>query len=469
MAGRRKAGEGSIIQRRDGRWEGRVVVGYDEKNLPKTKNVLAKTKRECEEKLETLKESLGKRTDRVSSDMPFGDWIDRWYHIFCQPSLRDNTRGAYENHIYKHVIPALGNTPLNKLTQTVLEDFYAELKNGGRLIRREMYGDGLSDRSVRACHACIRAALEKAVELKLISISPAQECRLPHKKGREARVLSPAEMQRLLIQAQAEGFYELFLLDLSTGLRRGELLGLRREDVNFDTGALTIRRQVRFVKGQLQITPPKTDAAHRTILLPPPLIEVLREYKCSVDSVWLFPSPVKTEDVPRDPTAVRKRLSQILDRAGCKHVRFHDLRHTFATMSLGYGMDIKTLAATLGHASAETTLNIYSHVTDEMCRSAAEKIDRAMGGPNADTACVAPVSPQKKPFVAQPGKIRRRGTGCVSRISDTTWEGRYSPRLPDGKRDQHVIYAHSEEECERLLAEMIREVKEQSAVQKLGC
>ena len=125
MAGRRKSGEGSIIQRRDGRWEGRVVVGYDEKNLPKTKNVLAKTKRECEEKLETLKESLGKRTDRVSSDMFFGDWIDHWYRIFCQPSLRENTRGAYENHIYKHVIPALGNKPLNKLTQTELEDFYA--------------------------------------------------------------------------------------------------------------------------------------------------------------------------------------------------------------------------------------------------------------------------------------------------------------------------------------------------------
>ena len=132
-------------------------------------------------------------------------------------------------------------------------------------------------------------------------------------------------------------------------------------------------------------------------------------------------------------------------------------------------MDIKTLASTLGHASAETTLNIYSHVTDEMRRSAAEKIDRAMGGPDADAACVAPVSPQKKPFTAKPGKIRRRGTGCVSRISDTTWEGRYSPRLPDGKRDQHVIYAHSEEECERLLAEMIREVKEQRTAQKLGC
>ncbi len=196
-----------------------------------------------------------------------------------------------------------------------------------------MYGDGLSDRSVRACHACIRAALEKAVELKLIPISPAKDCRLPHKREREARVLSPTEMQRLLIQAKAEGLYELFLLDLSTGLRRGELLGLRWEDVNFDTGALTIRRQVRFVKGELKISPPKTDAANRTVLLPPPLIEVLREYKCSVDSTWLFPSPVKTEDVPRDPTAVRKRLSQILERAGCKHVRFHDLRHQNVKLS----------------------------------------------------------------------------------------------------------------------------------------
>ncbi len=137
-------------------------------------------------------------------------------------------------------------------------------------------------------------------------------------------------------------------------------------------------------------------------------------------------------------------------------------------MALRYGMDVKTLASTLGHASAETTLDTYSHVTEEMRRQAAAKIERAMGAPDTGEADAAPEKPPKETFEPYKGKIRRRGTGCVSRISDTTWEGRYSPRLPDGSRDQHVIYAHSEEECERLLAEMIREVKEQRATQNLG-
>ncbi len=140
-------------------------------------------------------------------------------------------------------------------------------------------------------------------------------------------------------------------------------------------------------------------------------------------------------------------------------------------MALEYGMDVKTLQEVLGHASVDVTLDTYSHVTGEMQRLAAEKIGRTIG---KDTVAKAtktetkPHEPLKVSFTPYRGRIRRRGTGCVSRISDTTWEGRYSPRLPDGKRDQHVIYAHSEEECERLLTEMIRVVKEQRAAQKMG-
>ena len=131
-------------------------------------------------------------------------------------------------------------------------------------------------------------------------------------------------------------------------------------------------------------------------------------------------------------------------------------------------MDVKTLAVTIGHASAETTLNVYAHVTEEMKANAAQAIDRTLGNGTDSTDDDNPAAAEPLRFEPYKGKIRRRGTGCVSQISDTTWEGRYSPRLPDGKRDQHVVYAHSEEECERLLAEMIREVKEKRAAQELG-
>ena len=475
MAKRRKSGEGMIRQRKDGRWEGRVVVGYDEKNLPITKNVTAKTKHECVAKLDVLKESLGKSMEKISADMPFGEWMSFWYQTYSKPGLRPSTQEGYENHIYKHIIPALGKIPLNKLTQSDFELFYAQLKKGGRISRAEIYGEGLSDRTVRACHGCCYTALARAVADKLIRTNPADGCKLPPKKGREMEILTPEEMQRLLIQAKEEGFYEMFLLDLATGMRRGELLALQWDDVNFTTGEVKISRQVQSVKGKLLISQPKTKTSVRSIILPPALLEVLREYRQSVNSRWLFPSPVK-EDVPRDPTSCRKRLSKILEHAGCKHVRFHDLRHTFATHAIQYGMDVKTLAVTIGHASVETTLNIYSHVTDEMQKNAAQKIDQTIGAVTGVRAsCEADASGEEQrnskeqlaSFEPYKGVRRKPGTGCISQISETTWEGRYSPRV-NGKKITRNVYAHSLEECEVKLAEMIREMKEEITVQKSG-
>ena len=191
------------------------------------------------------------------------------------------------------------------------------------------------------------------------------------------KVLTPEEIQRLLIQAREDGCYELLLLELSTGLRRGEICALQWNDLNLKTGALQVERQVHRVRGKLVVSPPKTTAGRRTVLLPPPVLNVLKSYRTTSISRWMFPSPVK-EDSPMDPAAVRKRLSTVLKRASCKRLRFHDLRHTFATASLEHGMDVKTLSTIIGHVSSSTTLNIYAHVTDEMQRTAAAKIDRGI-------------------------------------------------------------------------------------------
>ena len=120
MAKRRKKGGGTVYRRKDGRWEGRYVVGYDEKGLPVTKNVLAKTKFECEKKLGELQAGVSEQScpEGLSSDMPFGEWIDHWYRTYCRPALRSSTREAYENHIYKHIIPKTGDIPLDKLKES---------------------------------------------------------------------------------------------------------------------------------------------------------------------------------------------------------------------------------------------------------------------------------------------------------------------------------------------------------------
>ena len=267
---------GSVHLRKDGRWEGRFVVGYDARGYPRTKNCLARTKKECLEKLKALRascETPEKKERPMGSGMTFGEWMDFWYRNYCRPGLRPNTQGAYEAMIYKHILPALGQIPLGKLSQLDLQQFYAQIKTSGRLTRQELYGPGLSDRTVRSCHANCRAALDKAMEEGLITANPADGCRLPPKKDREMQVLNREELQRLLIQAKAEGCYELFLLELSTGLRRGELLALQWEDLNQETGELRVERQVTRTGGQLVISAPKTKASVRTLVLPPPMVE----------------------------------------------------------------------------------------------------------------------------------------------------------------------------------------------------
>ena len=167
-----------------------------------------------------------------------------------------------------------------------------------------------------------------------------------------------------------------------------------------------------------------------------------------------------------DPAAVRKRLSTVLKRAACKRLRFHDLRHTFATASLEHGMDVKTLSTIIGHVSSSTTLNIYAHVTDEMQRTAAAKIDMGFGkaAPSAEQE-ILPSKPAPSTFQPYKGQRRKPGTGCVSQINDHLWEGRYSP-IVDGKRMARNIYTPTEEECEEKLAALIREMKQEIAAIK---
>ena len=466
MAKRRKHGDGSVRLRKDGRWEGRVVIGYDEKGLPKTKNVLAKTKTECVAKLKALRERLETPAPEVpKAGLSLGAWLDHWYQDYKKASLRPNTQMSYERRIYQHIIPALGNVYLDKLTTGDIQQFYAHLKQSGRLLRRELYGEGLSDQTVRGIHTTLHAALDKAVEEKLIFRNPADNCKLPPAKSREMKVLAPEEIQRLLIQAKEDGYYELLLLELATGLRRGEILALQWGDLNFRTGALRVERQVHRIKGELVVSPPKTKAGNRTVLLPAPVLNVFKAYKKTIHSRWMFPSPVK-EDSPMDPAAVRKRLQTVLERAECRRLRFHDLRHTFATASLEHGMDVKTLSTIIGHVSSATTLNTYTHITDAMRQSAADKIDRGIG--KAEPREQRERAPQKLPpssFQAHKGQRRKPGTGCVSRINDHLWEGRYSP-VVNGRRMARNVYAKTEAECEAKLAALIREMKAEIAATK---
>ena len=328
MGRKRKNGEGTVRLRKDGRWEGRVVIGYDDKGLPKTKNVLAKTKSECVEKLKTLKDTLAPPAPpRTRADMPFGDWMEHWYETYSKPAARPGTRRIYEGYLRLYIRPELGHIPLNRLTAKDMQQFFVWLKTEGRADQSD--GEtGLADSQLRNIHSLCRRVLEQAVSENLIPRNPASGCKLPPARKGEMNVLSRESMQKLLIQAKEEKYYELFLLEFATGLRLGELTALQWEDLNLTTGELRISKQAVVIGSELVITEPKTKAAVRTLLLPPKVLEVFREYRKRNVSRWLFPSP-KKEDSPLLPSVVRQRLHRLLDHAGCERVRFHDLRHPY--------------------------------------------------------------------------------------------------------------------------------------------
>ena len=305
-----------------------MVIGYDDKGLPKTKNVLAKTKSECVEKLKTLKDALAPPAPpRINADMPFGDWMEHWYETHSRPTARPGTRRIYEGYLRLYIRPGLGHIPLNRLTAKDMQRFFAWLKTEGRADQSD--GEtGLADSQLRNIHSLCWRALEKAVSENLIPQNPASGCKLPPARKGEMNVLSRESMQKLLIQAKEEKYYELFLLEFATGLRLGELTALQWEELNLTTGELRISKQAVVIGSELVITEPKTKAAVRTLLLPPKVLEVFSEYRKRNVSRWLFPSP-KKEDSPLLPSVVRQRLHRLLDHAGCERMRFHDLRHPY--------------------------------------------------------------------------------------------------------------------------------------------
>ena len=364
-------------KRPDGRWEGRYTAGRD----PVTgkaiyKNVLAKTQKECKEKLAQAIEKNGKVDVVRSGKYTVAEWVRLWFETYSKPSVREQTAYYYNNYIEKHIVPGIGNIKLDKLTTIQIQQFYNKLKTSGRVQRYEhieLKDKGLSNRFIHGIHGVLRSALEQAKKEKLITDNPAKGCKLPKIEKKEMKVLLPEQIGAYLQEANRRGLLPAYYLELTSGLRRGELLALLWTDLDVENMTISVTKQVNRINGQLKVSQPKTSNSIRTIPIPKQAVDLLiLEHEKHPDSPYMFPSP-KTGTM-YDPDSFRHTHEKILAAAGIEHIRFHDLRHTFATLSLQNGVDVKTLSNTLGHYSAGFTLDTYTHATQRMKREAADTI-----------------------------------------------------------------------------------------------
>ena len=397
MAKKRANGEGSIRKKPSGRWEGRYTLGID----PVTgraiqKSVSAKTQAECKEKLaKAIRENRGVPLNHTG-DYTAAEWCRLWFETYSKPNIRYNTAKGYEGIIEHHIIPAIGTIKLKQLSSIHIQRMYNDLKENGRMQRGSKQNDKpLSNTFVRRVHAVLQAALKQAVKERLIPYNPCENCRIPPKDKKEMTILPPEKIGRYLQEAEKYGVLPMFYLELSSGLRRGELLALRWEDLNVKERILTVNKQVTRMEGELDVTEPKTKNSVRKVALSQQAVDLLvQEHELHPDNPILFPSP-RTGGY-WSPDAVSRINRKLLKNAGIEeHVRFHDLRHTFATMAISSGVDVKTLSSMLGHYSAGFTLDTYTHITNDMQRGAAEKIGGFMESATAITTPEPPDPPEE--------------------------------------------------------------------------
>ena len=377
MPKKRANGEGSLRKRKDGRWEGRYTAGNDPATgKPIHKSVLAKTQSEAKEKLKQAIAEAEKLDMSRAKSYALGAWIKLWYEVYAEPRLREKTKHYYLNYIDNHIIPELGNTPLEKLTTIQIQKFYNDLQKSGRIQRYthiKLKDKGLSTRVVRGIHTLLNNCLEQAVAEHLLLANPAQGCKLPQLEKKEMKILPQEKIGMYLAEAEKRGLLAAFYLELTTGLRRGELLALQWTDLDVENRTLAVTKQVNRINGELVVSPPKTRNSVRTLALPQQAVDLLiAEHQKHSRNPYMFPSP-KTGTM-YDPDAFRRTHDKILKAIGAEHIRFHDLRHTFATLSLKSGVDVKTLSGALGHYSAGFTLNTYTHATAQMKQDAADTI-----------------------------------------------------------------------------------------------
>lgn len=370
MAKRRGNGEGTITRRKDGRWEARYTAQTAEG--PRRKVLYGKTRSEVAQK---LTKAMANRNDGLVFDhenLYLDEFLDRWLNTSVRDSVKQNT---YESHAYlvrKHIAPALGRVRLRTLNPAHVQGLY-----------REKLDSHLSPRTVELIHTTLHKALGQAVKWELVPRNVADAVQAPRPTKKEINPLTMEQVRMLLSTVRGDRLEALYVVAVTTGLREGELLGLRWQDVDLEQGKVRVVRQLTRTRDGLSFTAPKRNKT-RIVRLTTPAMVALRKHKAAQNqerlkagSLWqdtglAFTSTIGT---PIDVGNLTYRsFRPLLESAGLPRIRFHDLRHTFATLMLSNNEHPKVVQEMLGHSTITQTMDTYSHVLPDMQEQAASRL-----------------------------------------------------------------------------------------------
>lgn len=371
MAKRRPSGDGMVRKRGDGRWEGRIVVGHKSNGDSIFRYVYADTQKELTAKLRQHIDIYQGVDLTEQSRMTLGEWLDQWLENIAG-TIRPSTLTRYRGTVNRHINPHIGSKPIAQIKGKDIQKLYETLAKQGNRIT----GEGLASGTIRGIHSMLHEALGAAQQASIIPKNPTEEIDAPKFSYKPKQVLTNKQLDQFMEVIQKDDVWHgFFYTELTTGLRRGEICGLKWTDFDENDGTLKVRRTIHQEKGgKLTAWDTKTAAGTRTIILPPSTVELLQERKKSAMSEWIFPDPLRPEQ-PIRPNTAYGRMKALLKDAGLPSIRFHDLRHTFATHALTSGVDVKTLSGILGHTRSAFTLDTYTHTTGDMQRRAAEIVE----------------------------------------------------------------------------------------------
>lgn len=378
-------GAGTIRQRKDGRWEARYTVGRDPGTGKQIqRSVYGATQQEVRKKLAQLTTAIDSGTYKEPCKMTVGQWLDIWMANYMG-GVKPSTAFLYGEQIRLYIKPALGAVKLEALNTHTIQGFY-----NGLSIEREG-GKALSPKSVKNIHGILHKALQQAVAVGYIRFNPADACTLPRVEKKEISPLDEEQIATFLKAIEGHRHELLYKVALFTGMREGEVLGLMWDCVDFEKGTITIKRQLRREQkkgGAYYITTPK-NGKPRTITPAPRVMKLLRSQKArqaeqqlKMGQLWENSGMVFTNETGGylSYRTVYDCFKRIVAQMGTPSTRFHDLRHTFAVASLRAGDDIKTVQGNLGHHTAAFTLDVYGHVTEQMKKDSAQRMEGFIKG-----------------------------------------------------------------------------------------